>query len=134
MKTKSIDFNKYRLLVGLVFFSCVQFACLLFASLAQRWPEIMRYWSKVETTFTQSPYETLKKGLTSRVRLSAYAIIFCSAGKLPINFVILYWFSFLFFKWNMACIYHQLYLPISAELNCVRMCITTPKKYHLRII
>ncbi|XP_037819730.1 gustatory receptor for sugar taste 64a-like, partial [Lucilia sericata] len=65
--------------VGLVFFSCVQCSTLLFASLAPRWPNIMRYWSRVETTFTQKPYEMPKKSLASRVRVSALLIIIGSA-------------------------------------------------------
>ncbi|KAM7357503.1 gustatory receptor 64a isoform 5-T6 [Cochliomyia hominivorax] len=65
--------------VGLVFFSCVQCSTFLFASLAQRWPKIMRYWSKVESIFTQKPYEIPKRVLAERVRVSAVFIILGSA-------------------------------------------------------
>ncbi|EDV97687.1 gustatory receptor for sugar taste 64a [Drosophila grimshawi] len=64
--------------VGLVFYTCVQCACILFIDLARHWPPLIRYWTRVELIFNKPPYEVLKRSLSQRVRLSALIIIGCS--------------------------------------------------------
>ncbi|XP_073836399.1 gustatory receptor 64a isoform X2 [Musca autumnalis] len=64
--------------VGMVFFGCVQISCVLFALLAPRWPRLMRYWYRIETIFTQKPYEMPKRALAWRVRVAAVVIIILS--------------------------------------------------------
>ncbi|XP_075163266.1 gustatory receptor for sugar taste 64a-like [Haematobia irritans] len=64
--------------VGLAFFGCVQFSCLLFAILAPRWPKLMRHWYRIEMLFRRRPYVIPKRNLAYRIRLSAGVIIFLS--------------------------------------------------------
>ncbi|XP_018783856.1 PREDICTED: gustatory receptor for sugar taste 64a [Bactrocera latifrons] len=66
-------------LVGVVFFTCVQSSTILFLSLAQRWPRLIRFWTRTEMIFIRKPYETPKRDLSTRVRRAAITIIFLSA-------------------------------------------------------
>nr|XP_014092182.2 gustatory receptor for sugar taste 64a isoform X1 [Bactrocera oleae] len=66
-------------LVGVVFFTCVQSSTILFFSLAQRWPRLIRFWTRTEMIFIRKPYETPKRDLSTRVRRAAVTIIFLSA-------------------------------------------------------
>ncbi|XP_034481335.1 gustatory receptor for sugar taste 64a [Drosophila innubila] len=61
--------------VGLVFFTFVQCACILFINLARRWPPLIRYWTRMELIFTKPPYKVLQSNLAKRVRLPALIIV-----------------------------------------------------------
>ncbi|KAM8709837.1 hypothetical protein ACLKA7_016614 [Drosophila subpalustris] len=67
--------------VGLVFFTFVQCACILFINLARRWPPLIRYWTRLELIFTKPPYEVLQNNLINRVRLPALIIVALSVGE-----------------------------------------------------
>ncbi|XP_030372204.1 uncharacterized protein LOC115622411 [Scaptodrosophila lebanonensis] len=67
--------------VGLIFFGCVQVACVLFIVLAHRWPRLIRFWTRTELPFTQIPYDIPKRNLSQRVQLSAIIIIALSLGE-----------------------------------------------------
>ncbi|XP_058975428.1 gustatory receptor for sugar taste 64a isoform X2 [Musca domestica] len=67
--------------VGLAFFGCVQCSCVLFALLAPHWPRLMRYWYRIESIFTQKPYEMPKRNLAFRIRLAATVIILMSVAE-----------------------------------------------------
>ncbi|EDW73451.1 uncharacterized protein Dwil_GK17552 [Drosophila willistoni] len=67
--------------VGLVFFACVQSACIIFIDLARHWPPVIRYWTRTEMVFTRPPYEIPKTNLASRIRLAALIIIAMSIGE-----------------------------------------------------
>ncbi|XP_068149020.1 gustatory receptor for sugar taste 64a-like [Drosophila tropicalis] len=67
--------------VGLVFFVCVQSACIIFIDLARHWPPVIRYWTRTEMVFTRPPYEIPKNNLARRIRLAALIIIAMSIGE-----------------------------------------------------
>ncbi|XP_055909610.1 gustatory receptor for sugar taste 64a-like [Eupeodes corollae] len=58
-------------IVGIFFFSCGLSACVLFACLAGNWPELIKYWTKVEVVFLQPPYKQSNFSLKYKIRIAA---------------------------------------------------------------
>lgn len=70
-RSQHVAILQYYVSVGLVFFSCSFFCCLLFLFLAQRWRELVIFWERQELVFLGPPYKRQGWMLSTKIRLTA---------------------------------------------------------------
>lgn len=59
----------------MLFFSYTATCTLIFIDIAQKWPNIMKMWRKIDENFTRHPYKIYNRKLSTKIRFIAVTVI-----------------------------------------------------------
>lgn len=115
------------ILVGFVFFSCSLSCGIIFLFLAQKWKDLAMMWYRCEKVFLNLPYKECGWRLSTKIRVTAVAILLLAIGEMSISD---WWLHYVrlylkFFIFHIA--EHSMYLSSTLYNFCMKVSICKPK-------